>query len=132
MTSWRTYEAAGLRFRAPDGLVASAAVSIDSQSATFTGPGVTVLIDSGPFSDRLDGYESKRGFERSFGTVAGEDATMVKFITEDGSTIVGGARIHATPSHPALTLVVQVEQKNNGTVVDAVIQSVKLATGGRQ
>ena len=93
-----------------------------------SGRGITVIVDRGPFADRLDGYESKRGFERRVQRISGEDATVVRFLTDDGSTIVGGARFTETPSHAALTFVVHVDREHDGDLADRVIQTIELVT----
>jgi hypothetical protein len=89
-TVWVTVGEA--RLQIPAALAVASGTAIDSASAVFEGGGMTVIVDQGPFADRLESYVGESGYEEQTTPLAGTEARVIRFIRPDGTFTVG-ARI---------------------------------------
>jgi len=79
----------GLTIRTPVPAVPSPGHPIDSRAKTFTGNGITVVVDDGPFAASLadDGrHADHRSVTR---TIAGQQAEVVAYTDSDGAKVAG-------------------------------------------
>ncbi|MBU2666630.1 hypothetical protein KOI35_24275 [Actinoplanes bogorensis] len=74
---------AGLSMRTPVPVAPSDGQAVDSRAATFTGDGIAVVVDEGPFATSLD-----RG-RREARTIAGQPAQLVSWTDPDGAQTAG-------------------------------------------
>lgn len=101
---WRRYRSGDVEFVAPEGL-AESRQGIDSSAAEYGSHGITVTVDSGPFSDSLTRYESQPGYEHRRELIDGRAAKIVSFNGPEGAKTVA-ARIEGDVSQAPLTVVV--------------------------
>lgn len=65
---------------------------IDSVSSAWTGDGITIVVDEGPFAADLTRHEGAQDYRLGPDTIAGLPSHTVSFTDRDGSS-VAGARI---------------------------------------
>ena len=70
----------------PAQLSATTGVPIDSISAVLTGEGLTVIIDQGPFADRLEGAVGRPDFREVRTDMAGASGRTVYFRSPEEHT----------------------------------------------
>lgn len=100
----------GLELQVPSALVGDTAAS-DEPAAVFEGPGLTVVVDVGPFADPLDAHAGKPDFQEAPVRVSGARGRRVSFRAPDTGTAtdalhVGGDRpftvaVISAPAVPA-------------------------------
>jgi hypothetical protein len=95
---------------------------IDSAFSEFSGSGVTVLVDQGPFADRLDRHVGRAGYEEKVGEVAGSAARIVSFRRPEERAYVVAAHLPA-PHH--VTVVVQADESVPDHVPREIVESVR-------
>jgi hypothetical protein len=113
----------GLRLRLPAALVRTGA-PIDGPSAVFEGAGVTVVVDAGPFADRLEAHVGKPAFEESPVEVSGASGRRVSFDAPDTGTHTNA--LHVDGPRP-FTVAVIAAPSVPDTVAADVLASVRLA-----
>jgi catechol 2,3-dioxygenase-like lactoylglutathione lyase family enzyme len=107
----------------PAALVQSAGAPIDSAAAVFEGGGLTVIVDQGPFADRLDAHAGRPDLREETREVAGATARTVFFRDPEHNTYTVG--IHVPAPH-YLTVVIQADAAVPEHVAHAIIDSVRL------
>jgi hypothetical protein len=113
----------GLLLRLPAALIAGGS-AIDGPAAVFEGPGVTVVVDAGPFADRLDAHVGKPAFQESRVEVAGTSGRRVSFSAPDTGTQTSA--LHVDGPRP-FTVAVIAAPSVPDTVAADVLASVQLA-----
>jgi hypothetical protein len=113
----------GLRLQVPAALVTNSA-AIDGPTAVFEGPGVTVVVDAGPFADRLDAHAGKPGFHEALVEVSGASGRRVSFSAPDAGTHTSA--LHVDGPRP-FTVAVIAAPSVPDTVAADVLASVQLA-----
>jgi hypothetical protein len=111
-----------LRLRLPAGLV-SVSAAIDGPSAVFEGPGVTVVVDAGPFADRLEAHAGKPGFREAQVEVSGASGRRVSFDAPDAGTHTNA--LHVEGPRP-FTVAVIAAPSVPDDVADDVLASIQL------
>ncbi len=61
----------GLTLSVPPGLSRGSEQGADSDVRTLNGPGISILIDRGPFVDNLTSYEGRAGAQPDQETIGG-------------------------------------------------------------
>jgi hypothetical protein len=84
---WRPYREGDVEFVAPEGM-ARAEGTLDSPTSEYTGPGMTITFDRGPYADPLTRYGSRPGYEEWTGLAGDRPARIVTFEADDGSRVV--------------------------------------------
>ncbi|MGR7025710.1 hypothetical protein [Geodermatophilus sp. URMC 62] len=114
----------GLWLQLPAALVPGGGRAFDGPAAVFEGPGVTVVVDVGPFADRLDGHAGKPAFHEALVDVAGARGRRVTFRTPDAGTSTSA--LHVDAPRP-FTVAVITEPSVPDAVAAGVLASVQLA-----
>ncbi len=114
----------GLRLQLPAALVPRDVAAFDQPAAVFEGPGVTVVVDVGPFADRLDAHVGKPAFREALVDVAGARGRRVSFRSPDAGTAT--TALHVDAPHP-FTVAVIAEPSVPGAFAEEVLASVELA-----
>jgi hypothetical protein len=107
----------------PTYLVKKQDTPIDSAASVFEGSGVTVIIDQGPFADRLDSYAGHLEFREEIKDVAGMTSRTISFQRPDRGTYTVATHIPA-PKH--VTVVVQADASVPEQVPREIIKSLRL------
>jgi len=89
----------------------------------FAGSGVTVIVDQGPFADRLDSYAGSPEFREEIKDVAGTTSRAISFRSPDRGTYTVATHLPA-PRH--VTVVVQADASVPERVPRGVIESLQL------
>jgi hypothetical protein len=96
--------------------------SVDSAAAVYEGHGVTVIVDTGPFADRLDSHVGAPGYAESTQDVAGRIARHVTYTDPtDGTRTVA---VHVGAPSPA-TVVVRTDLSVPPETAQQIIDSVQ-------
>jgi hypothetical protein len=107
----------------PTVLVKREDTSIDSMGGVFEGGGVTVIVDQGPFADRLDSYAGHPEYQDGITDVAGTISRRISFRSPDRGTYTVATHLTA-PRH--VTVVVQAEDSVPERVPKEIIDSLQL------
>ena len=112
---WKRVKAMGVvGFSIPAGMSPQGDLGVDSAVPSWAGGGVSVLLDVGPMSDRLDRHQ---GHEE---VLSGRRARVVDFA--DAGSHVFAAHL----SDPALTLVVRIQQPRDERVARRILRSLTI------
>jgi hypothetical protein len=112
---WKRVEAAGgVGFSIPADMSPQGEQSVDTHVRTWAGGGVSVLLDFGPMSDRLDRHE---GHEE---VLSGRRARVVDFV--DAGSHVFAAHL----SDPTLTIAVRIQQPGHERVARTILKSLTI------
>lgn len=112
-SGWKRVKAMrGVSFSMPADMSPEGEQSVDSQVRSWAGGGVSVLLDFGPMSDRLDRHE---GHEE---VLSGRRARVVDFV--DAGSHVFAAHL----SDPTLTIAVRIQQPGHERVARAILKSL--------
>jgi hypothetical protein len=96
---------------------------IDSAASVFSGSGVTVIVDQGPFADRLDSYAGHPEFREEIKDVAGTTSRAIYFRSPDRGTYTVATHL---PEPRQVTVVVQADASVPERVPRGVIESLRL------
>lgn len=105
----------------PAELAKQAGNPVDTAAAVFAGAGLTVIVDAGPFADRLDSYSGKAEFRESAQPANGR---AISFKNPERGTYTMAVRI-AGPK-PA-TVTVEADASVPERVARKIIDSVRTA-----
>jgi hypothetical protein len=103
----------GLTISIPSELSPGDEQGIDSAVRTWSGGGITVLVDAGPMSDRLDRGESQ--------SLSGRAARVAAFVD------TGGHVVAAHLDDPPMTISVRFERAEQEGVARRIIESLTAA-----
>jgi hypothetical protein len=95
---------------------------IDSAANMFEGEGVAVIVDQGPFADRLTSYVGLPEFREDIINVAGTSGHTIFFRSPDGSTYT--VAIHL-PMPQNVTVVVKSDSSVPKSVPREIIESLR-------
>lgn len=95
---------------------------LDSTAAVFEGHGVTVIVDQGPFSDRLDSHVGKPEYREGVMPVAGATGRTVSFRNPAGGTYTVAVHV---PEPMTLTVVVQADESVPEHVARNIVESIQ-------
>ena len=107
----------------PASLVKRQDTPIDSAVSVFEGNGVMVIVDQGPFTDRLDSYAGHPEFRETISDVAGTTIRTISFRSPDRGTYTVAAHLPA-PRH--VTITVQADLSVPERVPRGIIDSLRL------
>lgn len=79
----------GLTIRTPVPAAPSPGHPIDSRAMTFTGNGITVVVDEGPFAASLADDGRHADHRSATRTIAGQRAEVVAYTDTDGAQVAG-------------------------------------------
>jgi len=113
-----------LLLKLPAALLQRDVAAFDQPAAVFEGLGVTVVVDVGPFADRLEAHVGKPAFREALIDVAGVRGRRVSFRSPDAGTST--TALHVDAPRP-FTVAVIAEPSVPGAVADEVLASVQLA-----
>lgn len=112
---WRRVKAGGgVGLSIPADMSAQDEQSVDTQTSTWAGGGVSVLLDVGPMSDRLDRHEYHEE------VLSGRRARVVDFA--DAGSHVFAAHL----SDPTLTIVVRIQQPGQERLAREILRSLTI------
>jgi hypothetical protein len=126
MTSWneKARVAVGnVSLELPASVVQRQDTSIDSAGGVFEGGGMMVIVDEGPFADRLDSYVGLPDFRENTKEVAGTTGREVFFRKPDRGTYTIGIHVPA-PKH--VTLVIHADASIPERVAEEIIDSLRI------
>jgi hypothetical protein len=119
VSDWKELTLAeGLTLTVPTDLSGGPDQGVDTEVTTWNGPGISVVIDQGPFADPLTTYGGRAGSHSRQETIGGRLARVVSFVEGNGTRVVAahfpGARAGASAgrgasAEKALTIVVRVD-----------------------
>lgn len=107
----------------PTALVKRHDTSLDSPAGVFEGIGITVIIDEGPFADRLDSYIGNPEYHEEGRKVAGIISRTIFFRSPNGVTYT--TAIHL-PAPKQVTVVVHADTSVPDRVPRQIIDSLQL------
>jgi hypothetical protein len=107
----------------PAVLVKTQDTSIDSAGGMFEGGGLMVVIDQGPFVDRLDSYVGLADFREDIKAVAGTPARKVFFRRPDRGTYTMGVHV---PAPKYVTVAIHADASVPEQVAEAIIDSLSI------
>jgi hypothetical protein len=96
---------------------------IDSSANVFEGSGIIVIIDQGPFADRLDYYADRPEYQEKIKNIAGTTSRTISFRCPDRGTYTVAAHL-LSPKH--VTVVVQADAFVPERVPREIIESLRL------
>lgn len=126
MTLWDEkvrVELGNVSLELPASLVKSPDTSIDSAGGVFEGDGLMVILDQGPFVDRLESYVGLPDFREDTKEVAGTTARRVFVRNPDRGTYTMGVHVPA-PRH--VTVVIHADASVPEPVAEAIIDSLRI------
>ena len=97
--------------------------AIDSAAAVLRGHGLTVIVDQGPFADRLDAMTGRPGYVETAGRIAGRAARIVTFRGEAPGSHTVAAHL---PAPDSVTVVVQAEGSVPERIGRGIVESLRL------
>lgn len=92
-------------------------------ASVFVGSGLTVIVDQGPFADRLDGYASHPEYQEGIEEVTGTPGRTIACRSHERGTYTVATHIPA-PNH--VTVVVQANAFVPEPVPRKIIESLRL------
>lgn len=107
----------------PTSLVKRPDIPIDSAAGVFEGSGVMVIVDQGPFANRLDSYAGHPEYQEKIKEVAGTTSRTISFQSPDRGTYTVAIHLPA-PKH--VTVVVQADAYVPEQVPREIIESLRL------
>jgi hypothetical protein len=126
MTSWDDkvrVTAGSVSLELPAIVVKTQDTSIDSAGGVFEGGGLTVIVDEGPFADRLDAYVGLPDFREDTMEVAQTTARRIFFRRPDRGTYTIGIHVPA-PKH--VTVAIHAEASIPEHIAEAIIDSLRI------
>jgi hypothetical protein len=126
MTSWDEkvrVTLGNVSLELPASVVKNQETSIESAGGVFEGGGLTVIVDEGPFADRLDSYIGLPGFREETREVAGVTGRKVFFRRPERGTYTVGVHVPA-PKH--VTVAVHAEASVPERVAEAIVNSLSI------
>jgi hypothetical protein len=107
----------------PSSLVKRQDTAVDSASAVFEGSGLIVIVDQGPFADRLDAYVGNPEYREEMRNIAGTTARTIFFRRPDRGTYT--MAVHLT-APKLVTVVVHADKSVPEQVPGEIIESLRL------
>ena len=107
----------------PSSLVKRQATPIDSASNVFEGSGVTVIVDQGPFVDRLDSYAGRPEYQEMNNEVAGTASRTISFQNPNRGAYTVATHL---PAPKYVTVVIQADAHVPEQVPREIIESLRL------
>jgi hypothetical protein len=119
----------GLKLEVPSDLTQGPDQGVDTKVTTWAGPGISVLVDQGPFVDPLASYTDRPGYRSSQETIDGRPARVVSYLDSEQSHVVAahfaGSRTGPRDQEP-LTIVIRLDPSGPGEdVALAILRSLK-------
>ena len=106
----------------PAAIVKKKDTPIDSASGVFEGQGVQVIVDQGPFADRLDSHVGRPGYREEIKDVMGTKGRVIFFRTPERGTYT--VAIHL-PAPRLATVVVHADASVPESVARQIIESIQ-------
>lgn len=106
----------------PAALAKREGTAVDSAAAAYEAPGLSVLVDQGPFADQLSSYVGRPDYRVEATEIAGAAARIVSFRTPEEKTYTVAVHV---PHLNRATVVVRAADSVPEQVARAIIQSVK-------
>ena len=97
-------------------------VSIDSTAGVFEGAGLRIVVDQGPFANRLDSYAGLPDYREESRDAGGMTARIVSFRSADGRSFT--AAIHL-PAPKSATVIVEADADIPPEVPAEIIDSLR-------
>lgn len=107
----------------PVALVKRQDAPLDSAAGVFEGSNVTVIVDQGPFADRLDSHAGRPEYQEEVKPVAGTSGRTIFFRSPQGGTYTVAIHLPA-PKH--VTVVVQADASVPEQVPRDIVESLRL------
>lgn len=120
--NWKYFRYGSLEFRAPAGVEPQPGAAFDSPAIQYSGEGITITIDTGPFADPLTRYQGHADYRRISDQVGGRSANIVSF-SSDGSHVVA-ARL-APDDVEAITFVIHLKKEVSDEIAFKILRSVR-------
>ena len=112
----------------PPGLSGGVDQGVDTRVATWSGPGIRILVDEGPFADPLMSYAERLNYWTSEEAIDGQPGRIAGF-EEEGGTRVVAAHLPGSGAGSGLsdrlTLVIHLEPGEDQEVALRVIRSFR-------
>jgi hypothetical protein len=112
----------GFSLELPVSLAKQPGTPVDSLAGRFEGSGLSVIVDQGPFSDRLSSYVGRPDYQEEAEEIAGVPARIVFFRTPEEGTYTVAAHM---PGLNNLTVFVRAAESVPQSVARDIIQSVE-------
>ena len=109
----------------PATLVKRPGDAVDSVAAVFEGGGLSVVVDQGPFSDRLTSHVGRPDHREEAAEIAGVAARLVFFRTPADGTYTVAAHL---PGPNGLTVVVSAAETIPEQIARNIVESVEPMT----
>jgi len=107
----------------PAVLVDARGAAIDSAAGVFEGSGLTVIVDQGPFADRLDALAGRPDYRETSARIAGKAARIVFHRGEEPGSYTVATHL---PAPQSATVVVRAEASVPEPVSRAIVESLQL------
>ncbi len=110
----------------PVALVDAEAAPVDSATRVFEGAGVTVIVDQGPFADRLEGDRGRPQYREETREIGDTTGRVVSFRSADDATRTLAARLVGPPG---VTVVVRADASVPAHVPRDIVNSLRVHPG---
>ena len=108
----------------PAALVSQRQQAVDSPAATFEGEGLKVILDAGPFADRLESHLGRPDYREELTELGGVVGRIVSFRNPDGTETLAS---HVPPP-ASVTVVVHADASVPQHVARQIIESLRKAS----
>lgn len=130
LDNWKQVNFEGIfTFSLPAALSEVPMQSIDSNTASWAGEGITVRIDFGLFSDPLTSFTGHPGYNVSNEKIGSHTARIIRFDREDKGHFVAAHFHDLTEGRDAppkkLTIVIETSQETEVAIAEKIIRSIK-------
>ena len=118
----------GHRLCLPPGVSGGSAQGVDTAVAAWSGPGIQILVDEGPFADPLTSYARRTNYRTSVETIDGRPACLVSFNDDDGMRVVAAhfaGSVAGSGVPDRLTVLVRLVPDRDQEVALKIIQSFR-------
>jgi hypothetical protein len=121
--NWKYFRYGRLEFLAPAGVEPQNVAAIDSPANQYSGEGITIIVDTGPFADPLTRYQSYADYRHIGDQVGGRSANIISFSSSDGSHVFA-ARL--TPDDAeAITFAIYLKKGVSDEIALKILRSVR-------
>jgi hypothetical protein len=119
---WKRVRVGTVSLAVPDYLVEDPGQPIDSPSKVLTGPHMSIVIDQGPFADRLAGMVNCPGYRKEYYNLAGTNARAVFCLNEGNAGYTIASHV---PELNHLTVAIRAGEMSSESTARRILESIQ-------